>query len=94
MPPAIRLHDLCKGHVPCGPRPNDEASPNVFINQRGAHRKYDHWTVHCTHDSYALDGSPNVFVNDLPLCREDDPVACGSLMGLTHSPDVFVNDLT
>ena len=91
MPAAIRFGDLCKGHAPCPPRPNDEASSNVFINSLGAHRKFDHWTVHCTHDSYAAEGSPNVFTNGRPQCREDDLVACGSLMGITKSPNVFVN---
>lgn len=91
MPEAIRYGDLCTGHDSCGPRPNDEASPNVMINDLGAHRKGDHWTVHCDHDSVAADGSPDVYVNGRPLCRVNDPVACGSLMGTTHSPDVIVN---
>ena len=96
MPLAIRKGDLCKGHEDWPPRPNDEGSPNVFINGKAAHRVGDHWITHCNpapecHDSDAATGSPNVFVNGKPLCRVNDSVACGSPMGSTHSPNVFVN---
>lgn len=96
MPPAIRKTDICKGHADWAPRPNDEGSSDVFINNLGAHRKDDHWVTHCNsapecHDSRAAEGSPNVFVNGRPLCRENDKTYCGSPMGLTHSPNVFVN---
>lgn len=96
MPKAIRKGDLCKGHVDWPSRPNDEGSPNVFINQKEAHRVGDHWVTHCNpapecHDSVAATGSPDVIVNGKPLCRVNDMVACGSPMGATHSPDVIVN---
>lgn len=96
MPEAIRKGDICKGHADWAPRPNDEGSPNVFINNKEAHRVGDHWITHCNsapecHDSVAATGSPNVIINGKPLCRVNDSVACGSLMGSTHSPDVIVN---
>lgn len=95
MPAAIRKGDICKGHSCWVPRPNDEGSPNVFINGIPAHRVGDHWMTHCCgpacHDSIAATGSPDVFVNGKKLCRVDDLTACGSSMGDTHSPDVFVN---
>lgn len=96
MPEAIRYGDKCKGHDDWGSRSNDEASSDVFINNLGAHRKGDHWVTHCNsvpecHDSVAAEGSPDVYVNGKPLCRVDDPVACGSKMGATHSPDVIIN---
>lgn len=97
MPPAIRHTDICKGHGCWGPRPNIEGSPDVFINRLGAHRVGDAWAAHCCgpdcHGSTAMQGSPNVFVNGRPLCREDDLTYCGSPVGATKSPDVFVNDL-
>lgn len=96
MPLAIRKGDLCKGHDDWPSRPNDEGSPNVFINGLAAHRVGDHWVTHCNpapecHDSVAATGSPNVFVNGKLLCRVGDLVACGSVMGATHSPNVIVN---
>ena len=95
MPKAVRLGDICTGHADFAPRPNDEASKNVFINGKGAHRKGDHWMTHCNgvpvcHDSNAAEGSPTVFVNGKPKCRIGDPVACGSAMA-TGSDNVFVN---
>lgn len=95
MPEAIRYTDICKGHDCHVPRPNDEGSENVVINNLGAHRVGDHWETHCCgsscHDSIAATGSPNVIVNGRSLCRVDDLTACGSVMGSTHSPDVIVN---
>ena len=96
MPLAIRKGDICKGHADWPPRPNDEGSPDVFINGLAAHRIGDHWVTHCNpapecHDSIAATGSPNVFVNRKALCRENDLVACGSLMGSTKSLNVYVN---
>jgi uncharacterized Zn-binding protein involved in type VI secretion len=93
MPEAVRLEDNCTGHGCYAPRPNDQASPNVFINNKGSHRKTDHWVTHCCsycHDSEAAEGSPNVFVNNLEKCRVGDAVACGSKMA-EGSPNVFVN---
>lgn len=97
MPAAVRLGDVCTGHGCFPSRPNDEGSPNVFVNDLPSHRLTDHWVTHCCpppspcHDSVAAEGSPNVFVNDLPKCRIGDAVACGSTMA-TGSNNVFVND--
>ena len=95
MPGAVRKGDVCTGHADWGSRPNDEGSPNVFVNGKPSHRKGDHWITHCNsapecHDSVAKEGSPNVFVNGKPKCRINDPVACGSSMA-TGSGNVFVN---
>ena len=96
MPQACRLHDNCTGHGCWVPRPNDQGSPNVYINGRNAHRVGDHWAIHCCpvipecHDSVLADGSPNVYVNGIKLGRVGDPVACGSLVA-EGSPNVFVN---
>ena len=91
----VRLRDLCTGHGCWPPRPNDEASPNVFINRRGAHRLRDHWEVHCCgggcHDGRAASGSRTVYVNSRPLCRIGDKVDCCSNM-MTGSPNVFAGD--
>jgi uncharacterized Zn-binding protein involved in type VI secretion len=94
MPAAVRFGDVCTGHGCFPSRPNDQGSPDVFVNSLPSHRLTDHWVTHCCafcHDSVAAQGSPNVFVNSLPKCRIGDAVACGSAMA-TGSPDVFVND--
>lgn len=95
MPSAVRLGDACTGHEDFPPRVNDQASSDVFINGKGAHRVGDHWVTHCNslpacHDSTAGSGSPNVFVNRKALCRVGDSVTCGSKMA-DGSPNVFVN---
>ncbi len=42
MPGIVRLGDYCSGHGGYPPRPNDEASANVFVNSKGVHRVGDH----------------------------------------------------
>lgn len=83
MPAAVRLGDECTGHGCFGPRVNDSASENVFINGIGAHRVGDHWEVHCCgpicHDSEMAEGSSKVFINGMAAARIGDPIACGSL---------------
>ena len=92
MPPVTRLGDICTGHQAWPPRPNDEASGNVFVNSIGAHRQGDHWAVHCKdadcHDSTHSTGSSNVFVNNKQLSRIGDPINCGSYVA-QGSPNVF-----
>lgn len=91
--PTARLADVCTGHGCWPSRPNVSASPNVFINNRGAHRQGDAWATHCCvgcHASVLAAGSPNVFVNNRQLGRVGDPVACGSLIA-DGSPNVFAN---
>lgn len=96
MPPAVRQQDICTGHPPCyPPRPNVTWSGDVFINGLGAHRQTDAWAPHgvalCPpHKGSTAAGSPNVFVNGLPLARVGDPIDCGSLCAV-GSPNVFVN---
>lgn len=94
MPAVSRLGDKCTGH-PNGfpPRPNDEASGDVFINGIGAHRQGDHWVTHCNsnpscHDSVLASGSSTVYCNGKQISRISDPVACGSTVA-EGSPDVF-----
>ena len=90
MPPAVRLADICTGHGPCPPRPNVQASTNVYINNRGAHRKGDLWGNHCSHTTCAARGSQNVYTNNRDQERVKDPVVCGSYMA-TGSMNVIVN---
>lgn len=94
MPAAHRYRDVCTGHGCWPPRPNAQASPDVFLNGLGAHRVGDAWEVHCCgpacHGSVQAAGSPTVFVNGRALARVGDAVACGSACA-TGSPDVFVN---
>lgn len=86
-----RLGDYCTGHTCWPPRPNDQGSPNVFINGLAAHRKGDHWINHTctdTHDSHLAEGSSKVFVNNKELGRVTDPILCGSFVA-DGSPNVF-----
>jgi uncharacterized Zn-binding protein involved in type VI secretion len=46
MPAVVRLGDNSCGHGCWPPRLNVEASPNVFVNGKGAHRLGDAWDVH------------------------------------------------
>ncbi len=47
MPGVARLNDLCTGHGCFPPRPNSQASPDTFCNNRGVHRQTDSYYVHC-----------------------------------------------
>lgn len=90
---AIRLGDECTGHDGYPPRVNDEASTDVFINGKGAHRKGDHWLEHCVgpvcHDSVLKEGSSKVFINGKAAGRLGDLLECGSAAA-QGSPDVFI----
>jgi uncharacterized Zn-binding protein involved in type VI secretion len=92
MAAATRLGDVCSGHGCFGPRVNDEASEDVFINGIGAHRVGDHWVTHCCgpacHDSVMETGSSSVFINGRAAARIGDMVACGSASA-QGSPSVF-----
>lgn len=92
MPAAVRLGDECSGHDCFPRRPNIEASGDVFINSRGAHREGDAWAAHScksTHDGVAASGSSTVFVNSRPMMRIGDSVSCGSVCA-EGSPTVFI----
>lgn len=83
MPAVVRLNDICSGHADFPPRANIQASNNVFVNSRGAHRLGDAWAVHCNpipvcHDAVTSSGSASVFVNGKALARIGDAVSCGS----------------
>lgn len=94
MPQVVRLNDYCSGHSCWPTRPTITASEDVFVNGRGAHRKTDALAVHCCglscHGGTTVQGSPNVFVNGLPIARITDKVDCGSVL-LTGSENVFAN---
>lgn len=89
MAAAARLGDKCTGHPKCPPRPNDEGSGNVYVNNLPAHRQGDHWTIHCLHDSVLAVGSSTVYINNKGAGRIGDPVACGSAVA-EGSSNVFI----
>jgi len=97
MAAVTRLGDMCTGHGCWPPRPSVGASPDVFVNARGAHRLGDGWAAHTcpsipeTHASVLAAGSPTVFCNGLQLGRIGDPVACGSAVA-SGSPTVFADE--
>jgi len=91
-----RLGDLSSGHFPWPARPNDQASPNVFVNKKGWHRFGDHWAIHCApvggcHDGYLVHGAPGVFVNGKPAGRIGDLISCSPHDEFVDqgSPNVF-----
>jgi uncharacterized Zn-binding protein involved in type VI secretion len=94
-PRACRLGDLSAGHYPWPPRPNDAASTDVFVNNKGWHRQGDHWAIHCAppcHDGTLLSGSSTVIVNNKQAGRNGDPINCPSTpldFADEASPDVF-----
>lgn len=94
MPGIVRFGDECSGHDGYPPRPNDEASTNVFANGLGVHRLGDHWPAHCNdgcHDGVASSSSLTVFANSKGVCRIGDSVSCGSTM-IEGSVDTFAGD--
>lgn len=94
MPAVTRLADQGTGHGCWVPRGNDEASPNVFVNNIPIHRATDHWPIHCCgpacHDSNLAEGDLTVTVNGKLIGRIGDAVACGSKVA-QGSPNVFSN---
>ena len=94
MPAVTRLADQGTGHGCWPARGNDQASPNVFVNNIPVHRVTDHWPTHCCgpacHDSNLAEGDLTVYVNNLSVGRIGDAVACGSKVA-EGSPDVFAD---
>jgi uncharacterized Zn-binding protein involved in type VI secretion len=91
MPAVTRLGDLCTGHGGWPPRPNNQASPDVFVNNIAVHRQGDSWAIHCNsscHGGVTSSGSSTVFVNNKQIARIGDPVSCGSTIA-QGSPNVF-----
>jgi uncharacterized Zn-binding protein involved in type VI secretion len=82
--PAIAFHGCtCSGHGCWPPRKNDQASPNTFVNNKGIHRKGDHWVTHCCiscHDGFLVKASKTVFVNNVGIGRIGDQISCGSVI--------------
>lgn len=92
MPGVCRLGDNCTGHDCFGPRTNDSASGNVFVNSTGVHRQGDHWITHCCgpacHDSVLSVGSSTVYINGMQAGRIGDAIGCGSVVA-SGSGNVF-----
>lgn len=92
-----RLGDRCTGHDVCWePRPNDEASPDVFANAIPIHRLGDHWEEHgippCPlHDGRLEQASETVFANGRGVGRIGDHIDCGSDVA-EGSENVFAGD--
>ena len=73
---------------------NNSTSPNVFVNNLGAHRLGDIWDRHRrkrAHKGVLVAGSSTVYVNNKQLGRISDPINCGSFVA-TGSPNVFAGD--
>ena len=92
MPAATRLNDQSAGHC-FNPRGNNQASDDVIINGRGAHRQGDSWPSHscgpASHSSITSGGSSTVFINGKPAARIGDALDCGDVIA-EGSPDVFI----
>ena len=83
MPAAHRHRDKCTGHGCWPPRPNVQASPNVFVNNKGQHRVGDSWKPHkCgkkIHAGKTSTGSGTVSVNGRAAARIGDKVTGGGV---------------
>lgn len=94
MSSATRLGDNNTGHDSCAPVPLVSASPNVFINGKGAGRVGDTYAahgcpVHPSHSGAVASGSGSVFINGRAAARVGDPVTCGGSVA-EGSPNVFI----
>lgn len=81
MPGFVRFGDICTGHGGFPPRPNIQASTNVFVNDKGVHRLTDKWAVHCDvscHDGRMAQGSNSIIVNGLSAAMVGYLIDCGS----------------
>lgn len=79
----------------CGKPPTspDQWSPNVYAEGLNVVRKSDKWVEHCNTDCHIptqASGSPNVFVNGLPLARVGDDMDCGDEIA-SGAGSVFAN---
>lgn len=75
---------------------NTEASENVFINGRGAHRKGDTGSCNCPHGGtfVTVGGSASVLINGRAATRIGDGTACQACgqggIHTTGSNNVFI----
>ena len=96
MPLTARTTDSTTAHSPCAPGQCSAGSNNVFINNLSAFRVTDKDTPHgvppfcIPHTTPLSQGSPNVFVNGLPLGRLGDAFSCGIKVA-SGSPNVITN---
>lgn len=93
MSSVTRLGDVGSGHDLCPSRNLASASPNVFINGRGAGRVGDSYTAHSCeehppHVGVIAAGSQTVFVNGRRIGRIGDGISCGGSV-IEGSPNVF-----
>lgn len=91
---ATRLGDANTGHDSCPPVSLVSASPDVFINGKGAGRVGDSYSphsckVHPSHSGVISSGSATVFINGKAAGRIGDPVSCGGTVA-DGSPSVYI----
>ena len=94
MSNATRLRDMDTGHDSCPPTALVSASPDVFINGKGAGRIGDSYAPHgcidhSTHSGKISSGSGSVWINGKPAARIGDTVSCGGSV-MEGSPNVFI----
>lgn len=82
MPAITVLGQYCTGHGGFPPRPNTQASGDVFAEGISVHRIGDAWFQHChdstCHGGVTSSGSGSVFVNGVSIARIGDEISCGS----------------
>jgi uncharacterized Zn-binding protein involved in type VI secretion len=94
MKPAALFGHSCSGHDCFPPRPNVEASPDVFINGLSVQRMGDTYMPHCCpnkgcHSAVVAQGSSSVTINGVPVARMGDSLSCPSVIA-EGSSNVFV----
>ena len=90
------LGHIDTGHDACPPRPNNEASPDVFVDGIPVHRVGDGWSAHgCDdhppHGATTVSGSSFVFINGQPSSFIGSAVSCGSSIA-QGSDYVFIDE--
>ncbi len=104
MPKAIRKDsDQSTGHDDYFPprAPDEGNSSQVYANGILIAVVGNHYPDHIDetededeepniHDGVASGGSPNVFINNTPIHRANDPISCGDTAA-NGSPNVFIN---
>jgi uncharacterized Zn-binding protein involved in type VI secretion len=90
MPAVVRLGDRCSAHDSCQPRPSITASEDTAVNGKGVVRVTDKYAECNGYEAVQESGSPDVFINSLPVARVGDSLDDGST-NIEGSPDFFIN---
>ena len=88
----VRLGDMSTGHDGYPGRPNNSASPDVFVNGIPMHRIGDTWPAHSngsnSHSSVTVGSGQTIFCNGMGIALVGDMLDCGDTIA-EGSPNSF-----